>query len=77
MNCPVCFQPCDQVLARGNCTEVVCLGCGHFQISRALHSALRLAMFDVPAARQRLQQRRDTTPVPMLGAADEDLLRPK
>ena len=77
MICPVCFQPVDQMTARSSYTEVVCYGCGLFQISNTLRPALRRSLFDVEPARQRLEQRRQSSPMPMLGAADEDLLLPR
>lgn len=77
MNCPVCFQPVDVLQVKSSYTEVVCLGCGHFQISSALRSYLDRRQFATRPTRQRLQERRQKTPIPMLGINDEDLLIPK
>lgn len=73
MNCPVCLKPCEEMFARGSYSGGACLGCGRIRLRVAMRQVLRVSMFNVPAARQRLQ----TTPVPMLGAAGEDLLRSK
>lgn len=74
MNCPVCYQPAEELPARGNFIEVKCLGCGHFRVGGALLPKLSSFYFDVRRARQRLVELRQKAPLPMLGAVDEVLL---
>lgn len=76
IGCPVCFQPCEDLpTAEGR--EVICLGCGHFRVDAALHARLKSHMFFDKPARERLAERREQVPVPVLTLADADLLQHK
>lgn len=70
----MCFQPVDEKLFRDGGVEVMCRECGHFMIGNELAARLSCFMFHTRAVHQRLQERRQHDPVPVLGAGDEDLL---